>query len=232
MRAPTPDIADCLAALPLFHEMHTAELGRLAASSLIRPIDRGDVIFRVGDPCEGFHVVLDGQVKLFALSHAGQEKVIELVRPGQTFAESLMFTGNPYMVHAQALCDGAILTIRKQAVLDEIAHDGRFALRMLAGIARRMDGLVQDVEASALHSGIQRVVSYLLREQAEHGQPTGRAPRVSLPVSKATIASLLSLTPEYFSRVLRELEERGYIAMDRRDIRILDPQALAAYQMQ
>jgi len=46
---------------------------------------------------------------------------------------------------------------------------------------------------------------------------------VSLPVSKATIASRLSLTPEYFSRVLHELEAEGLIEIDKRDICILDP---------
>jgi CRP/FNR family transcriptional regulator, dissimilatory nitrate respiration regulator len=53
---------------------------------------------------------------------------------------------------------------------------------------------------------------------------------VSLPVSKATIASRLSLTPEYFSRVLHELEAHGLIEIDRRDIRILDAKRLSGYQ--
>ena len=57
-------------------------------------------------------------------------------------------------------------------------------------------------------------------------------PTVSLPVSKATIASLLSLTPEYFSRVLRELEDKGLIEMDKREIRIPDSRLLARYSAQ
>ncbi len=48
-------------------------------------------------------------------------------------------------------------------------------------------------------------------------------------MSKATIASRLSLTPEYFSRVLHELEAAGLIEVDKRDIRILDPQRLVRY---
>jgi DNA-binding IclR family transcriptional regulator len=50
---------------------------------------------------------------------------------------------------------------------------------------------------------------------------------VSLPVSKATIASRLSLTPEYFSRVLHELEAAGLVRIDKRDVHILDVQRLA-----
>ncbi len=53
---------------------------------------------------------------------------------------------------------------------------------------------------------------------------------VSLPVSKATIASRLSLTPEYFSRVLHELEAEGLVRIDKRDVHILDVHRLSTYQ--
>ena len=119
----------------------------------------------------------------------------------------------------------------KRAVLAEIERDHRFALRMLAGLARRLHGLVHDVEAYALHSGLQRVIGFLLRDQALEDCEPGEVRTVSLPVSKATIASRLSLTPEYFSRVLHELEAHGLIEIDRRDIRILDAQRLSAYHL-
>ena len=226
------DVPRYLAVLPLFNEMNVDELSRLAEGCHLKRLARGDMVFRVGQPCEEFHVTVIGQVKLFALSPAGQEKVIELVGPGNSFAEALMFTGKPYIVNAQALTDTLLLRVRKEAVLVEIERDPRFALRMLAGISRRLHGLVHDVQAYALHSGMQRVIGYLLRElEFEEGEHR-EAVTVSLPVSKATIASRLSLTPEYFSRVLHELEGAGLIEIDRRDIRILDVQKLANYQLQ
>jgi CRP-like cAMP-binding protein len=100
---------------------------------------------------------------------------------------------------------------------------------MLAGISRRLHGLVHDVEAYALHSGVQRVIGFLLRDQVAEDCVSGEVLTVSLPVSKATVASRLSLTPEYFSRVLHELESAHLIEVDKRDIRILDAQRLARY---
>jgi len=124
-----------------------------------------------------------------------------------------------------------VLSVKKQAVLSEIESDPRFSLRMLAGISRRLHGLVRDVESAALHSGMQRVIGYLLRDLIiDDSEPT-QVKTVSLPVSKATIASLLSLTPEYFSRVLRELEDAGLIFVDKRDIQIMDPKGLAHYSL-
>ncbi len=229
MEARTFDLPRYLSVLPLFTDLNRPELERLALGCQLRRLTRGENIFRVGEPCEEFHVTVTGQVKLFAISPAGQEKVIELVGPGNSFAEALMFTGKPYIVNAQALTDTLLLTVKKEAVVGEIERDPRFAMRMLAGISRRLHGLVHDVEAYALHSGMQRVIGYLLRDQAVEDCATGEVVTVSLPVSKATIASRLSLTPEYFSRVLHELEAAGLVRIDKRDVHILDPKRLAAY---
>jgi CRP-like cAMP-binding protein len=218
-----------LSVQPLFTDLSAGELERLAQGCALRRLGRGETVFRVGEPCEEFHICVTGQVKLYAVSPAGAEKVIDIIAPGQSFAEALMFTGRPYIISAQALTETLLLSVKKHAVEGEVARDPRFALRMLAGISRRLHGLVHDVEAYALHSGIQRVIGYLLRDIAADGG-NGKPITVSLPVSKATIASRLSLTPEYFSRVLHELEAANLVHIDKRDIHILDAQALASYQ--
>jgi CRP-like cAMP-binding protein len=232
MEARSFDVPRYLSVLPLFNDLKPDELTQLARGCTLRRLERGAMVFRMGDRCDEFHVVVTGQVKLFVLSPNGQEKVVELIGAGQSFGEAIMFTDRPYILSAQSLTDTLLLTVSKQAVLDEIERDHRFALRMLAGLSRRMHGLVHDVEAYALHSGLQRVIGYLLRDQTVDGCEPVESCTVSLPVSKATIASRLSLTPEYFSRVLHELEAAGLIEIDRRDIRIVDAPRLARYQLQ
>ena len=224
------DVARYLSLQPLFQEMNGEELARLAEGCTQARLARGDMVFRVGEPCEAFHVAVTGQVKLFVLSQAGQEKVIEIVGPGQTFAEALMFTNRPYILNAQALADSLVLSIGKHVVVSEITRDPRFGLRMLAGISRRLHGMVRDVQAYALHSGAQRVIGYLLGDMEEDEGVSEEGFTVTLPVSKATIASRLSLTPEYFSRVLHEFEAAGLVRIDKRDVHILEPQRLATYR--
>ena len=220
-----------LATLPLFSSMRDEELQRLATGCQLRRVERGKVIFRTGDPCHEFHVNVLGQVKLFVISPTGTEKVVELVGPGDSFAEAVMFMGVPYVLSAQTLTDSLILSIEKDVVLREIGASPEFALRMLAGLSRRLHGLIKDVEAYALHSGVQRVIGYLLGDDnLDETENASQAITVSLPVSKAAIASRLSLTPEYFSRVLNELETAGLIHVDKRDIHITDTARLANYQ--
>ena len=132
------DVPRYLSVLPLFNDLTPVELKKVAEGCVLRRLSRGDMVFRMGEPCNEFHVVVTGQVKLFVLSPAGQEKVLELIGPGQSFGEAIMFTDRPYILGAQSLADTLLLTVSKQAVLAEIERDHRFALRMLAGLSRRI----------------------------------------------------------------------------------------------
>jgi len=226
------DMTGLLSALPLFSDLSVPERQRIAQGCQLKRLARGDLCFRVNDPCDAFFIVVAGQVKLYVASPSGQEKVIEIISAGHSFAEALVFLGQPHIVNAQALVDTVIVCVNKQAVLAEVANDPNFSLHMLAGISKRLHGLIRDVEGYALQSGMQRLIGYLLRDVACAGSDDLTAPMcltVSLPASKATIASRLSLTPEYFSHVLHELEAKGLIQIDKRDIRILDVQQLAQF---
>jgi CRP-like cAMP-binding protein len=106
----------------------------------------------------------------------------------------------------------------------EIASDPHLARVMLASLSRRLVGLIQDVEAYSLRSGMQRVIGYLLRDVDEHAeQPEGEPVRITLDANKGVIASRLNLTPEHFSRILGELSHEGAIAVKGAEITILDP---------
>lgn len=228
---PNVDVPAFLAGLPLFTDIDRDALQRMAAACLLRSFGRGDTLFRAGDSCEAFQVVVVGRVKIFVISPAGQEKVIELIGPGHSFAEAFMFLSKPFLVNVQTLEPTTLITLPRSAMMDELERDNRFALRLVAGVSRRLHGLVQDVQAYTLQSGVQRIIGYLLRGIHEsEGAAAGSAGHsITLPVSKATLASRLSLTPEYFSRVMRELEDACLIVVDKRTIRILDAQRLASY---
>jgi len=228
---PPPKIktAAFLANLPLFRELPPAEIECLATGTTEVHVPRGTVLFSRGDPCTGFHLVVYGRVKLSVTSPAGSEKVVEIINPGFSFGEAVMFMERPYFVTAQTLADSMLLHVGRDVVFDGLARDPTLARRMLAGISRRLHGLVSDVESYTLKSGTQRVVGYLLRNDSEAAGESEDARRVALPVAKAVLASRLNLTPEHFSRILHELAEQGLIDIDGRNIEIRDLERLRGY---
>jgi CRP/FNR family transcriptional regulator, dissimilatory nitrate respiration regulator len=217
-----------LSSLPLFKEIAPIELDRIAAGTTELHVPRGEMLFNKGDPCVGFHLVIYGQVKLAFISPQGSEKVVEIVGPGFSFGEALMFMEKPYIVMAETLADSLLLHVSKQVVFDEIERNPTFARKMLAGLSRRLHGLINDVESYSLQSGTQRVIGYLLRQDQELA--AANAPySVMLPTSKAIVASRLNLTPEHFSRILHELADSGLISIDGREVKILDVSKLREY---
>ncbi len=213
-----------LSRMPLFDAMSPAELAAIAAGTTERHVQKGEAIFQRGDPCLGFHLVIFGQVKLAAGSASGGEKIIELVGPGHSFGEALMFMEKPYIVSATALADTLLLHVAREVVFAGIEHDPRFARKMLAGLSRRMHGLICDLESYALRSGTQRVIGFLLQDEVvEDGH------QLLLPVSKAVVASRLNLTPEHFSRILADLSAHGLVAVQGKQVKLLAVDALRRY---
>lgn len=213
-----------LARLPLFNAMKPEDLDRIAQGATEIHAARGTTLFQRGDPCLGFHSVVFGQIKLAFVSANGTEKVIELIGPGHSFGEALMFMDKPYIVSAQALSDSLLLHVDKATVFSELERDTTFARKMLAGLSLRMHGLICDLESNSLNSGTQRVIGYLLKDE---GHADGD--KITLPVAKSVVASRLNLTPEHFSRILSDLCAHQLIRVSRRDVTILDMEKLRHY---
>ncbi len=221
----TQRIAYMLGRVPLFNELPTADLEPIARGTNEVIAGRGDIIFRRGDPCVGFHVVVEGQVKLVFVSASGVERVVRLIGPGDGFGEALMFMGQRYIVTAQALQDSRLLHVGRDALFAQIDRHPEVARKMLAGLSRRLYALMGDVEAYTLQTGAQRLVSFLLHHwPGQVGEP------FRIEISKSVIASRLNLTPEHFSRVLRELSERDLIRVHGREFTVLDADGLKNYR--
>jgi CRP-like cAMP-binding protein len=228
MPAPKIRTQAFLANLPLFRELSPEEIDRLAQGTTEHHVSRGSVIVNKGDPTEGFHLVVYGQIKLSLTTPQGDEKVVEIIGPGFSFGEALMFMGKAYIVTATALADSLLLHVKRETVFEGLARDPEFARRMLAGMSRKLHSLVSDLESVTLKSGRERVIGYLLRRDLDGAD--GDAPfTVTLPVSKAIVASRLNLTPEHFSRILHDLAAEGLIEVAGRDVKIVDPIRLRAF---
>lgn len=221
---PITDPRRFLRQMALFSDFNEEELEEIASFAAEIHVLRGRSIFERGSPCLGFHSVLYGQVKLGFVSAQGQEKIVEILGPGQSFGEAVMFMDRPHVVNATALEDCMLLHVEKAGIFALLERKPVLARRMLAGISRRLHGLIADVEAYTLHTGGQRVVGYLLKDGPQTGE------RLTLTVSKRSIASRLNITPEYFSRVLHELTVRQLIRVEGRAIDILDAAGLRAYE--
>jgi len=201
----------------------------MAAATREKRLQKGERLFQRGELPKGFFLVVWGQVKLAFTSAQGNEKVVEILGPLQSFGEAVMFLDQPYPVLGEALSDTLLLHIGSAAVFGQIEQDPRFARKLLAGMSIRLHSMVRDVESYALRSSTQRVIGYLLQLAESTPCLAGGRHDVELPTSKQVIASRLSLTPETLSRIFHELSDGGLISVQGKHIVIHDAAKLAEH---
>lgn len=221
------DIPALLVRLPLFQALTPEQIAHLSAHTRSKRLPKGEMLFQKGDLAHGFYVIVFGQVKLAFPSSSGNEKVVEIIGPKQSFGEAAVFAQRPYPVFAQAIADTLLLHIALDAIFELLETDISFARHMLAGLAMRMHALIHDVESYSLRSSAQRVIGYLL-QHCPNDSCEGSV-ELTLPTSKQIIASRLNLTPETLSRILHDLAEAKLIDMQGKRIRIGDLQRLREY---
>jgi len=183
------------------------------------------VLFQRGDPARRFFIVLEGQMRLVVQSRAGQEKIVDVARAGQSFAEALMFLDAPrYPVMAQATEESLVLGIPNAAFLKILRESPDTCLRLLADLSVRLHQLIGEIEQLTLASATHRFVRYLLEQLSGDGGSGS----VTLRETRQDLASLLGMKPETLSRILRSLSDEGAIVVEGRDIAVPDRQRLLA----
>ena len=224
------DIPQILSRLPLFQELAPEQIAALEPACRERRLAKGEMLFQKGDLPKGFYVIVFGQIKLAFPSSQGNEKVMQIVGPRQSFGEAIMFLNRPCPVFAEGLVDSLLLHIGSGPVFALLESDPLFARRMLAGLSMRLHSLVQDVETYSLRSSAQRVVGYLLQQCPQEGACEGSFD-ISLPTSKQVIASRLNLTPETLSRIFHDLAVNGLIGVSGKQITIKDAKRLREFDL-
>ncbi|NEV62965.1 Crp/Fnr family transcriptional regulator [Thiorhodococcus minor] len=214
---------DELRRAPLLSRLEADQLERVALHAQRVTLSAEQLLFSQGDAAERFYLLLAGQMQLYRLSPEGAEKVIEIVSPGQTFAEALMFLNAPrYPVCASALLPSRLLAIDANDFAAMLRESVDTCFVLLGALSQRLRGLIGEIDDLTLHTATSRVARYFAAKLAP-GQRT-----LALDVRKGVLASRLSVQPETFSRVIKSLTAQEVIRMEGTTLTILDPDALLA----
>jgi CRP/FNR family transcriptional regulator, dissimilatory nitrate respiration regulator len=217
--------AEALRRTYLFGGLPAEHLRTLCSTVQELHLAAGESLFRHGQPAERFFYVRDGLIKLFRLSPEGGEKIIELIRPGETFAEAVMFMGTEsrYPVSAAAVSDSHLLSFSQKTFLDLLRASPDTCFGLLASMSRRLHMLVDQIDSLTLQNATYRLVAYLL-DQMPSGMHASSAVQLTTP--KSAIASRLAIQPETLSRILARLRAGGLIDVQGAHIAVRDVAAL------
>ena len=221
MTSHSENIHAALKQSPLFSSLTELQLERVYRHSRIVELKEGQLLFAQGEDVAYFYLVLSGKIKLFRMSPDGQEKIIEFAPAGNVFAEALMFVDQPsYPVSTAALEPTEVLGIDARDFKAMLWDSVETCFLLMGDMSIRLRRLVHEIDTISMHTGACRVAAYLLESLP------GESNSVELDVPKNMIAARLSIKPETFSRIVKNLRSRGIISVDDNRITIHDRKKL------
>jgi len=200
-----PFIQQCV----LFSDLNGDQIDTVLRHTRVADLSEGETLFEQQQPARDFFMLTSGQVKLARNSADGHEKIIDLISPGYTFAEAILFSGQKlYPVTASAILDSRLLCFDIASYADILHESTDACFAVLAQMSRRLHWYIAEIDRLTLHGATFRVVCYLL-DQVPSTHLGSSEIRLATP--KHAIASRLSITPETLSRSFSKLGRDGLL---------------------
>jgi len=193
----------------------------LGAASLVRRVPAGQVVFRPGDPCEHYLIVLNGSVRVMVLSAGGREMTLYRVTDCQScvITTSCLIGHDVYPAEGVTETETQVLVIPRARFDEALDQSAEFRRFVFSGQGQRLSSLIQRFEEIAFGRLDARLARFL-EVRSEHG---------SHPVlaTHQEIASELGTAREVVTRQLKSFETSGWIRTARGRIEVVDAAALA-----
>lgn len=175
----------------------------LAERCTVHELRKGSVLFREGEHGSAIYFLVCGRVRLFKSAPDGQEVVLKVVGPGETFAEVVLFETDRYPVTAVAVTAATVLKWLR-ADVHRLLDDREFRNDFIAMLMRKQRYLADRVRDLATQNPVERLRAFLTTN-------FGPGPRFVVPIRKKQIAAALGIAPETFSRLIQRLRRNGVV---------------------
>lgn len=213
----TEPTLDLLQQTPLLNALDAEQFQGLLKTAVLYNLAEGELLFQQGQPLEQIFICTQGFIKLFRLTPNGDEKIVEIISAGNSFAEAVLFLGGQqYPVHAVALKSAQVVGINAQQYQKMLHSSVKVCFHLMGLMSKRMHWLLTEVDRLTLHNATFRLLTWLLEAPAQSST------LILLDVPKHVLASRLSIKPETLSRILKRLSEQQLIWVEDQVIELLD----------
>lgn len=208
-----PSDREALAGIPLFRDASREIAERLAIGAFVQTLPKGTLLFEQGQAPEFLHVLLEGRCGLIGNRSDGEECVVEIMHSGDCFILPAILLDAPYLMGARVLESSRIAMISAETLRRALAVEPQLMRAAALQLARYWRVLVRQIKDLKLRSTPERVGAHL--SALCNGTESGGA-ILQIQDEFRAIAARLGMTPETWSRALKQLESVGVRAKGHR----------------
>lgn len=190
-----------LSRIPLFENISEESRSAMADICIPKNLKKKETLFWEGDKGYSIFILVKGIIQLYKSTTEGKEVVIKVVKPGELFAEVILFEENRYPVSAVALKESLIYMIPKHQFTCLLENE-RFRNEFISSLMKKLRYLADQIRYLTSHDVEDRFFMFL-KEQY------GETHKINIPLSKKDVAAAIDATPETLSRLLQRLKNEG-----------------------
>ena len=164
-------------------------------------LDKGEILHRSEENCQALGMVLTGEIRLSRVLSTGKEIFLKDFRPGDLFAELIVFTGEQYPGWLAASEPSRIVEVKLSRVLEYLRGNDAL-VSYFAGISQKMAHLSNTIEVLSLKTVRQRIAHTLL---------CGKIDDLGVRVGASRLAAYIDCSREAVSRALTVMESDGLL---------------------
>lgn len=189
-------------------------------------VRRGESIYLPGDQSTDVFIIKSGSVKILGRSPEGGEVISALLGKGDVFGELAILDPGPQEHRAQAADDTLLCAIPRDVLVRLIHEAPAFGFKVTKLIGLRLKTLRTRVEELLGKSASGRLAHALRELGRQHGVRDDHGVLIPLRLSQGDLGKLVGLTRETVNGIVHGWRDQGLIEMDRRSIRLRDPDQL------
>ncbi len=208
-----------LQAFPFLKDVPEKVRAELAGQSVRRELEDGQVLVREGNECAYLPFVLKGALRVYKSSDTGRELTFYRIERGESciLTATCILSGGRFPAVAQAEGATDVLLVPSRLIERLVESSAPWRRFVFSQFSRRLEAALTLVEEVAFRHVDARLAAFLLRGTRAGGTVRG---------THGSIADELGTSREVISRILKDFEEAGVIALSRGSIRVLQREAL------
>ena len=198
---------DLIRRVPLFSMLTTDQAQSIADSVVKRRFKRGELIVEQGTKSNALFILLNGRARVLTADHRGREVILAVLQSGDYVGEMSLIDNEPHSATVRAEVQTDMLILGRAEFARCLPENSSLSYAIMRGLVQRLRSADRQIESLALLDVYGRVARTLL----DMAEMEGEIKVIRNKVSRQDLAKVVGASREMFSRVMKELEERGMI---------------------
>jgi CRP/FNR family transcriptional regulator len=220
---------DLFRSVPMYRRLAEADRERLAKVSQVRTFGKGETVFSEGDPSAYFYTVASGRVKVFKMTPAGKDIILEIFGAGDPFGAVAAYEGRPFPASAVALEPTTCILARREAFFELLEQHPSLVRGLLLGLTHRLVELTNRLAELTGGRVEPRFARFFLKLADEMGRPAREregAVEIPLVLSRQELADFTGTTIETAIRIMSRWGKDGLVRTEKDGFVVEDRGAL------